>query len=371
MATRRLPSAPSANRRCHDETGMTLQRRELGRTGIQVSQLCLGSMTWGSQNDYAEAASQIERALELGVNFIDTAEMYPTTPMSADTLGGTETLIGHWFAASGRRDEVVLATKVTGSGPAWMFGGHDISAARMRTAVEGSLKRLRTDRIDLYQLHWPNRGSYHFRQHWGFDAAGQSTAAMHDHVDEVLDAASDLVREGKIRALGLSNESAWGTMQFLQAAERHPGLPRVATVQNEYNLLCRLYDTDMAELSHHEDVGLLAFSPLAAGMLSGKYADGAVPDGSRRAQNAALGGRWTSQAIAATDAYTALAREHGLAPSVMALAFCLGRPFMASVIIGATTMAQLETCLGAAEQVLSDELLQAIDATRREHALPM
>jgi len=350
---------------------MSLQRRELGRTGIRVSQLCLGSMTWGSQNDRREAAEQIECSLDAGVDFIDTAEMYPTTPLSADTLGGTESIIGRWFGDSGRRDEVVLATKVTGSGPAWMFGGHDISAKRMREAVEASLRRLRTDRIDLYQLHWPNRGSYHFRQHWQFDPTNQSSAAMQDHVDEVLRSASDLVEAGKIRAIGLSNESAWGTMQFLKAAERHPGLPRVATVQNEYSLLCRLFDTDMAELSHHEDVGLLAFSPLATGMLSGKYANEALPEGSRRAQNASLGGRWTPQAIAASDAYVALAREHGLDPSQMALAFCLRRPFMTSVILGATSMAQLRTALGAAELVLSDELLEAIDTLRRVHPLPM
>jgi len=350
---------------------MTLQRRELGRTGIQVSQLCLGSMTWGSQNDQAQADEQIACSLEAGVDFIDTAEMYPTTPMSAETLGDTESIIGRWLQRTGRRDEVVLATKVTGNGPAWMFGGHDIGASRLREAVEGSLRRLQTDRIDLYQLHWPNRGSYHFRQHWRFDATGQSSAAMQDHVDEVLRTAAELVGEGKIRAIGLSNESAWGTMQFLKAAERHSDLPRVATVQNEYNLLCRLFDTDMAELSHHEDVGLLAFSPLAAGMLSGKYAGDALPDGSRRAQNASLGGRWTAQAVAATEAYVSLAREHGLDPSQMALAFCLRRPFMTSVILGATSMAQLRTALGAAEVTLSEELMTAIDALRREHPLPM
>lgn len=347
-----------------------LARRRLGHTDIEVSRLCLGTMTWGSQNDYTEAASQIDRALEAGVNFLDTAEMYPTTPLSEETCGDTESIIGQWLANGGQRDAIVLATKVTGNGRAWVRDGGGISGATMREAVEGSLRRLRTDYIDLYQLHWPNRGSYHFRQNWAFDPTGQSTEAVHAHVHDVLRTADDLVREGKIRSLGLSNESAWGTMRFLNAADA-AGLPRVVSIQNEYSLLCRHFDLDLAEVAHHEQVGLLAFSPLAAGMLTGKYDGGAVPPGSRRAQNEMLGGRFGQRSRAACGCYVTLAREHGLDPAQMALGFCLTRPFMASVIIGATSMVQLETNLAAASLELSAEVLDGIDTIHRSHGTPM
>ena len=336
-----------------------MKRRPLGRTGIEVSALCLGSMTWGSQNDDAEAAAQIERALERGVNFIDTAEMYPTTPLRPETQGRTESAIGAWLAASGRRDELVIATKVTGNGRDSLDGGDDITGEKIRASFEGSLRRLGTDVIDLYQLHWPNRGSYHFRQNWTFDASGQTgrhdREAVRENIRDVLETCAALIEEGKLRAVGLSNESAWGTLQFLDVAEEG-GLPRVASIQNEYNLMNRLFDTDLAETAHHEDVGLLAFSPLAAGILSGKYADGARPEGSRRTLNDTLGGRWTANSERAAAAYAALAREHGLEPAQLALAFCLERPFMTSVIIGATDMAQLDTNLDAADTVLTDEL---------------
>lgn len=351
---------------------MALQRRTLGRSGIQVSQICLGSMTWGSQNDAAQAASQIDCALDAGVDFIDTAEMYPTTPMSADTQGLTESIIGGWLKASGRRDDVRLATKVVGNGASWMIGGGvDIDGAKLRRALDGSLARLNTDHVDLYQLHWPNRGSYHFRKHWQFDPSAQSSAAMQDHVADVLHVVGELQREGKLRAFGLSNESVWGTQQFLSAAERNPDLPRVVTVQNEYSLMCRLFDTDFAEFSHHEDVGLLAFSPLAAGMLSGKYVGGQIPAGSRRALNAQLGGRWSAPGRRAMEAYAALARERGLDPAQLAIAFCLGRPFMTSVIVGATSVPQLQNTLAAVELELDEDLLAAIDAIRRVHPLPL
>jgi len=347
-----------------------MNKRRLGRTDTFVSELCLGSMTWGTQNTYAQAAEQIECAIDHGVNFIDTAEMYPTTPLTEKTLGDTETIIGQWFNHSGRRDDIVIATKVTGNGREWMYGGQDITPEKIRISVERSLKRLQTDRIDLYQLHWPNRGSYHFRQNWTFDATGQDTQRTTDNIHEVLHALEDEVKAGRIINIGLSNESCWGTSTFLSIAAQHD-LPRVATIQNEYNLMNRLFDLDLAELSHHEDVGLLAFSPLGAGMLSGKYSKGAKPEGSRRTMNDNLGGRYTDKSAIVCEQYVSLAQEHGMDPAQLALAFCLSRPFMTSAIMGSTTMEQLEVNLGAATIELSDEVKQGIHAIYLQNPIPM
>lgn len=348
-----------------------MRMRTLGRSETRVSQICLGSMTWGTQNTREEAASQIDYALEQGVNFIDTAEMYPTTPLTESTLGDTETIIGQWVADSGKRDKVVLATKVTGKGKEWMYGGKDITAEKIRVSVERSLKRLQTEYIDLYQLHWPNRGSYAFRQNWTYNPSGQpESGQILDNLFEVLDELGKQVKAGRIRHIGLSNESAWGTAQYLRIAERE-NLPRVVSVQNEYNLMNRLFDLDMAELSHHEDVGLLAYSPLAAGMLSGKYEGGEIPDGSRRSMNAVLGGRYSERSAPVCQRYVDLAREHGLDPSQMALAFCLSRPFMTSVIIGATTMEQLRNNIGAASLELGEEVRAGIHELYLDHPVPM
>lgn len=347
-----------------------MKMNQLGTTDTLISEICLGSMTWGTQNTYEEGAEQIACALDHGVNFIDTAEMYPTTPLTEKTLGDTEGIIGQWFAQTGRRKEVVLATKVTGNGRAWIYGGHDITAEKIRISIDRSLQRLQTDYIDLYQLHWPNRGSYHFRQNWTFDATTQDTSKVKDNIHEVLTELDAQIKLGKIQHVGLSNESCWGTSQFLSIAEAN-NLPRVVSIQNEYNLLNRIYDLDLAELSHHEKVGLLAFSPLGAGMLSGKYTDGKMPTGSRRTMNENLGGRYTSSSEPVCDKYVKLAREHGVDPSQMALAFCLSRPFMASAIIGATTMEQLRSNLGAVDLILSDELKEGIQAIYKDHPLPM
>ena len=347
-----------------------MKMKALGRTDTLVSEICLGTMTWGTQNNFDEAAEQMACALDHGVNFVDTAEMYPTTPMGEETLGHTEVIIGKWIASTGRRDEIVLATKVTGKGREWIYGGHEITAEKIRASVDRSLKHLQTDRIDLYQLHWPNRGSYHFRQNWTFDASSQDTQKVKDNIHEVLTELDMQVKAGKLLHIGLSNESCWGTAQFLFIAEAN-NLPRVASVQNEYSLMSRLYDLDLAELSHHEDVGLLAFSPLAAGMLTGKYSDGNLPKGSRRSLNENLGGRYSPASARVCDRYVALAREHGLDPSQMALAFCLSRPFMTSVIIGATTKEQLDNSLAATELVLSDELKEGIQSIYREYPVPL
>jgi aryl-alcohol dehydrogenase-like predicted oxidoreductase len=346
-----------------------MKMNPLGRTGMMVSEICLGTMTWGEQNTEAEGHEQMDYALAEGVNFFDTAEMYSTIPIRAETQGRTEEIIGSWFAASGRRNDVILATKMSGNGISWVRNGQGFTRASVMEAVDGSLKRMGIDHIDLYQLHWPNRGSYHFRQHWAFDASKQDKGAAED-IHETLRGLDDAVKAGKVRAIGLSNDSAWGTMQFIRLAEQH-NLPRVASIQNEYNLICRLFDTDLAEVAHHEDVGLLAFSPLAGGILSGKYQGGAIPDNSRRSRVENVGGRWNAATEAAVDAYLDVARKHGLELSQMAIAFCLTRPFMTSAIIGATSMQQLKTVIGAKDVSLSDEVLDDIASVRRAHPMPI
>jgi len=346
-----------------------MKMNALGRTGIEVSELCLGSMTWGTQNTAEEAHDQIDRSLDAGINFIDTAEMYPVNPISEETVGRTERIIGLWFERDARREEVILATKHSGEGLAAVREGAPITSQTIPEAVEGSLRRLKTDYIDLYQFHWPNRGSYMFRKNWSYDPSSQLMLDTRHHMEDTLEALQKEVKRGTIRAFGLSNESAWGTTKWLEAAERVGG-PRVASVQNEYSLMCRLYDTDMAEMSVQEDVPLLAFSPLAAGLLTGKYQDGAVPTGSRMSLNDTLGGRRTDRAFQAVGAYLEIAAKHGLDPTQMALAWCKTRPFMGSVIFGSTTMAQLEVCLGALELELSDEVLQDIAVAHRAHPMP-
>jgi len=340
----------------------------LGATDLAVSQLCLGSMTWGTQTPEAEAHAQIDASLDAGINFVDTAEAYPVNPMTAEGAGKTEAIIGTWLAKSGRRKDVVLATKIAGSGGVCRGGG-PITASGIAEAVEGSLKRMQTDYIDLYQLHWPNRGSYMFRQNWTYDPSGQDKAETVAHMEDVLGALQREVDAGRIRHFGLSNESAWGTAQWLSVAQRM-GAPRVEAVQNEYSLLCRLYDTDMAELGHNEQVTLLAFSPLATGFLTGKYADGAVPEGSRRSINEKMGGRMSPRVIDAAQAYVEIAQKHGLHPVHMALAFCCQRPFPVSPIFGATTMEQLQVAIAGKDLVLGDEVLADIDAAHRAHPMP-
>lgn len=346
-----------------------MQRTQLGRTGIEVSRLCLGTMTFGTQTPLDEAHAQIDLALEHGITFIDTAEMYPVNPLSPETTGRTEEIIGEWIARTGRREELVLATKHSGEGYKGARDGAPISASTIPEAIEGSLRRLQTDVIDLYQFHWPNRGSYMFRQNWRYDPSRQNREETQAHMHDCLEALQREVARGTIRAFGLSNESAWGTAEWLRIAKETGG-PRVASIQNEYSLMCRLFDTDLAEMSVNEDVGLLAFSPLAAGLLTGKYQGGSVPDGSRMSLVPELGGRNRPRAHAAVAAYLDVAKQHALDPVQMALAWCLTRPFMCSAIFGATTLAQLEHLLGAADLTLSDALLRQLDEVHRDHPLP-
>lgn len=340
----------------------------LGRTDLRVSQLCLGSMTWGTQTSEAGGHAQIEASLEAGINFIDTAEAYPVNPMNKENAGKTEAVIGNWFAKTGRRNDVVLATKVAGAGN-YIRDGEAISSKTIREAVEGSLRRLQTDVIDLYQLHWPNRGSYMFRQNWAYDPTKQNREDTVAHMEDVLGEMQRQVDAGKIRHFGLSNESAWGTSMWLQIAERL-GAPRVASMQNEYSLLCRLYDTDLAELSHNEDVALLAFSPLAVGYLTGKYQGGAVPEGSRMSINDKMGGRASERILGATQVYLDIAAKHGLDPVHMSLAWCCQRPFPVIPIFGATDMAQLSHIIDGKDLVLGQEVLDDITAAQKAHPMP-
>jgi aryl-alcohol dehydrogenase-like predicted oxidoreductase len=346
-----------------------MKYNKLGQTDMTVSELCLGTMTWGTQNTAVDAAYQIETSLDAGINFIDTAEMYPVNPISAATQGNSERILGDWLAKSGRRDKIIVATKIAGNGLKHVRGGADISRATLEKAIETSLTSLKTDYVDLYQLHWPNRGSYHFRQNWHFNPTKQDKAKILDNMAEVLQTCDDIKKAGKVRAFGLSNESAWGTTNWLRVSEEK-GLPRMDSIQNEYSLMCRLFDTDLAELCHNEDVGLLSFSPLATGILSGKYLDGAVPKGSRGDLVQGLSGRLTPRVDAATRAYVDIAQKHGLDTCQMALAWCRTRPFMASAIFGARTNGQLLNALASVNVTLSDECLKDIDAAHKSHPMP-
>ncbi|HHX90830.1 MAG TPA: aldo/keto reductase [Paracoccus sp.] len=348
-----------------------MQHITLGTTNLRVSEFCLGTMTWGNQTPQDDAHRQIDMARDHGINFLDTAEMYPVNPVSAETLGRTEEVIGAWLAARGGRQDLVIATKVTGKGSEAIAGGApEIGPARLRAAVEGSLRRLRTERIDICQLHWPNRRSYHFRQNWGYaPPPAEARATLRANMLDVLDEAARLMAEGKIDHFALSNETAWGMANWIALAESH-GLPRPVTLQNEYSLLCRLFDTDLAELCALENVPLLAFSPLAAGLLTGKYAGDVTPEGSRRSLRADLGGRITPRVFEAVAGYLGLARDWGLDPVRMALAWCRTRPAPTIPILGATTAAQLAHALPASELTLPPELLVQIDAMHKSMPMP-
>lgn len=348
-----------------------MKMNPLGRSGLMVSELCLGTMTYGNQTPPEDAHAQIDRAQDAGINFMDCAEMYPVNPIRAETVGRSEEVLGDWFEKTGKRSDWVLATKHTGEGSAFVREGAPISSKTIRPTIEASLKRLKTDHIDLYQFHWPNRGSFMFRKNWTYDPAHtpMDRAAILADMEDCLGALQAEIDRGTIRAFGLSNESAWGTTQWIETAKRAGG-PRVASVQNEYSLLCRLADTDLAETLHHEDVGLLPFSPLGAGYLTGKYQGGAVPEGSRMSISEKMGGRSGPRVLPAVAAYLQVAQDFGLDPVHMALAWSARRSFVASSIFGATTCAQLEHLLGAAEITLSEDLLAALDEAHKAHPMP-
>lgn len=344
-----------------------MQELKLGHSDLIVSQYCLGTMTFGTQTDEQDAHHQLDMARDAGINFLDAAEMYPVNPVRLETAGETEAIIGRWMA-SRKPDEMVIATKITGAGSNAVKDGAPISPARMRQAVEASLQRLQLECIDIYQLHWPNRGSYHFRKGWGFDPSGQNRDETLAHMREILICTQELISEGKIKHLALSNESAWGLTTWLHLAQTE-GLPRVLTIQNEYSLLCRMFDLDLAEACVNENVPLLAYSPLAAGLLTGKYAGNVTPEGSRRARNPDLGGRVTGRVFEAVSGYLAIAHEFGLDPVHMAIQWTCTRPATTLPIIGATTSKQLAHILAGREIVLQDEVKTAIDQLHR--AMPM
>lgn len=338
--------------------------RRLGHTDISVSLICLGTMTFGEQNTESEAHDQLDLALERGVNFIDTAELYPVPPR-AETFGVTEEYIGSWLAKGARRERVVLASKVAGPGPAHIRGGPRLTAEHVQRALDDSLQRLRTDYLDLYQIHWPARQANYFGR-LGFEPAEDADATP---LAETLTALGDAVSAGKVRAIGLSNETPWGVMQALKLAETM-GLPRPVSIQNPYNLLNRSYEVGLAEISHREGVGLLAYSPLAFGMLSGKYEGGAQPAGARLTLFERFQRYTHALGREATHAYVELARQWRLDPAQMALAYVNSRPFLTSNIIGATTLAQLQANLGSLDLSLPTELLEAIETIHRRQPNP-
>lgn len=344
-----------------------MEYRILGRTDIRVSIICLGTMTWGQQNSETEAHQQLDAALDRGVNFIDTAEMY-SIPTRAETYGKTEEFIGNWIKARNNRDRFVLATKVVGPG-SWLphirGGKARLDRSNIEIAIDQSLRRLRTDYIDLYQLHWPDRNTNFFGK-LGYVHDQSETPVP---IEETLTVLGDLVAAGKIRHIGLSNETPWGIMRFLQAAQSL-NLPRVVSVQNPYNLLNRSFEVGCAEVAHREQVGLLAYSPLGFGVLSGKYIGGARPDGSRLTLFENYKRYVKPNAIKATEAYVALAEQHGLEPAQMALAYVNTRPFLTSTIIGATSMDQLYADIDSIELTLSPEVLEQIEEIHRRYPNP-
>lgn len=345
-----------------------MKLKPLGRTDLRVTELCLGTMTWGSQNTEAEGHAQIGMALDAGLNFMDTAELY-AVPGSLRTSGRTEEIIGNWLARNGRRDQWIIASKIGGGGSSFLRGGRRADGASIREAVEASLRRLQTDYIDLYQIHWASRGSYNFEGSWSYAPHTQDTADVLANIENMLEALGELARQGKIRHVGVSNETTWGIAQWLRIAEAR-GLPRLVSVQNEYSLLRRHFDLDLAELSHHEAVGLLAYSPLAAGLITGKYFDGQTPKGSRKDYQGAFW-RLNEHSETAGKAYLALAARHGLDPAQMAIAFALTRPFMTSVIVGATSTEQLANALAARTVALTPEILSEIEAIHRRYPRPI
>ncbi len=334
---------------------------------MEVSAICLGTMTWGEQNSEAGGHQQMDYAIGEGVNFFDTAELYAIPP-KAETQGRSEEIIGSWFASRRNRDKVVLATKIVGRTQATYFRGGSVSRLNRENivqAVESSLKRLRTDYIDLYQIHWPDRviqvqGALNYTHS---DDTGIP-------IEETLSALGELIDQGKIRHIGISNETAWGAMTYLSASERL-GLPRIVSIQNAYSLLNRTFEHGLSEIALREDVGLLGYSPLAQGYLTGKYENGALPAGSRKQLFDRLQRYETPNAAPATAAYLKIAADHGLDPAQMAIRFAATRPFITSAIIGATTMEQLKTNIASVHVNLSEEVVKAIDADEQTLYLSM
>ena len=341
--------------------------KKLGHTDIDVSLICLGTMNMGEQNTEEEGFEQMDYSFDQGINFFDTAEVYAVPPRQ-ETQGKTEVIIGNWFVKSKKREKIILATKMVGPGVEWIRnGGGNYTEKNIAIAIDGSLKRLQTDYIDLYQLHWPERNTNYFgKRNYEHD----SGEGKWNDLESVLKALKKFVDQGKIKYIGISNETPWGLSKFLEVAEQL-NLPRIVSVQNPYNLLNRAYDIGMSEISCREKVGLLAYSPLAIGYLSGKYRDNQIPKNSRIGL---FGDFWTrykeDNAKKAVDDYYKLAKENGLTLTQMSLAFVNSRPFMTSNIIGATTMEQLKENIGTADIDLSDEIVEKINLIHSNNPNP-
>lgn len=343
--------------------------RKLGRTDLKVSEICLGTMTWGQQNTEADGHAQMDYAISEGVNFFDTSEMYAVPP-KPETQGATERIIGTWFKARKNRDKVILATKVAGRSPMnWLRddkSGTEQSRAQIFEAVDKSLKRLQTDYIDLYQLHWPDRPVSLFGGH---GLTYRHVEAETHPIGEILETLAEVVKAGKVRHVALSNETPWGTMKFVAESEAR-GLPRVQSIQNAYNLINRTFELGGAEIAHSENVGLLAYSPLAQGYLTGKYQNGALPQGSRKQLFNRLQRYESPEAASAIDDYLAVAKKHDLDASQMANQFVTTRSFVTSNIIGATTMEQLKLAVTSRHLKWTEELEKDINAVHAKQPNP-
>jgi len=336
---------------------------KLPHTDIEVSKICLGTMTWGNQNTEAEGHEQMDYAVDQGINFFDTAELYPV-PAHPDRYAHTEKIIGNWFKKNGNRDQIILGTKIAGNGDYTKFiRTTGFSRESIIAAVDGSLERLKTDYLDLYQLHWPERSTNYFGQR-GYKH--DITDHWEDNIHQVLETLRDLIRKGKIRHVGISNETPWGTMRFLEESKVHTSLPRMSTIQNPYSLLNRTFETGLSEISIREHIGLLAYSPMAFGVLSGKYLGGKLPEKSRIALFPTLN-RYSGEIVEkVTQKYYDLAQAHDLSLAEMSLAFVNTRPFVTSNVIGATTMEQLKENIGSIPIKLSDEVLRGINAIHND-----
>ncbi len=330
----------------------------LPHTDIEVSKICLGTMTWGNQNTEAEGHEQMDYAVSQGVNFFDTAELYPI-PAHPDRHSETEKIIGTWFKKSGNRDKIVLGTKIAGKADFTKFiRTTGFNRESIIEAVEGSLKRLQTDYIDLYQLHWPDRNTNYFgKRGYSHDISDH----WQDNIHQLLETFRDLIREGKIRQVGISNESPWGTMRFLEESKVHASLPRTITIQNPYSLLNRLFEVGMSEIAMREKVGLLAYSPMGFGVLSGKYLGNRMPEGARITLFPNYKRYLSEQSVAATQKYYELAQKNDLSLAQMSLAFVNSRSFLTSNIIGATSMSQLKENIASIDVTLSDQVLKGIE----------
>ena len=343
--------------------------RYLGKSSLKVSSYCLGTMTYGETTDEYDAHLQINEAVSSGINFIDTAEMYPTCPIRKETTGSTEKIIGNWINANkDKRKNIILATKVVGNGFKYIRDGGPITKETIKVALHGSLKRLQTDYIDLYQLHWPNRGSYHFRSYWNYNPEKQDSKKIKDEFFDIVNTLQELIKEGLIRAIGVSNETCWGVMKLNEIVNNTENLS-IASIQNEYSLMCRLFDNDFNELSINENIPLLAYSPLARGLLTGKYIGNNIPKGSRLSRDDKIRKIVNENSDLAVKAYCNLAKKHNIDPVHMSLAFCNERPFMGSVIFGATNIKQLRKILAGINLKLDSEINDEIQMLYKKFPL--